>query len=398
MAINLENLNAAFAAAGETVNEMNGTNRQELIPMSEIVAAEYNPYNENDNDENVSELAASIEAYGLIEPLCVNRGSDGLYHLISGERRFKAISRLNWKSVPCVVYDGLEAVQAELRLHEANLETREYTSAQKFGFYKRVKELLEELKDNGKLSGGLQKNIADMLHISERQVRKYDSISQLPDEIQDSVMDGDMTINRAYNLSQDYKSMTEKITQKTIDDISDEVSLDDSNRTDREYSDGDFSPSEAVNEEMLFPEKTENNIIDEENSENVVDASSKSQSCPDEIAQRKYLEKGILFHFNPQEILKFYLMNLPTPKEAIKEFLFTSNHRGTSCKEISVTERQGFLFVESAGMTFEFRYSEVESCIRDMIRSGRLLDKKKHLKLNKLLRDFFDEVEENGNT
>ena len=100
MAINLENLTAAFTDANETVQELKSTSRQELIPTSEIVAAEFNPYNENDSDENVEQLAKSIEAYGLIEPLCVNKGSDGLYHLISGERRFKAILRLNWKRRP----------------------------------------------------------------------------------------------------------------------------------------------------------------------------------------------------------------------------------------------------------------------------------------------------------
>ena len=391
MAINLENLTAAFADANETVQELKSTSRQELIPTSEIVAAEFNPYNENDSDENVEQLAKSIEAYGLIEPLCVNKGSDGLYHLISGERRFKAILRLNWKSVPCVVYDELEAIQAELRLHEANLETREYTSAQKFSFYKRVKELLEDLKDNGKLSGGLQKNIADMLHISERQVRKYDSISKLPDEIQQSVMEGDMTINRAYNLSQDYKSMTEEITQQAVDDISDEDQGNDDDNIDSEYSDGGFSPSEVFNGEMPDCEKAESEIIEEENEDN---ADKKLCDTIDEIARRKHLEEAILSRYDAEEIFEYYISHLPTSQEAIKEKLkprggFSFRYNG----KLEVTLNNYSFMLDANGETDAFKYSEVDSCIRDMIRSGRLLSKEKHMKLKKLLNNFFNEEE-----
>ena len=391
MAINLENLTAAFADANETVQELKSTSRQELIPTSEIVAAEFNPYNENDSAENVEQLAKSIEAYGLIEPLCVNKGSDGLYHLISGERRFKAILRLNWKSVPCVVYDELEAIQAELRLHEANLETREYTSAQKFSFYKRVKELLEDLKDNGKLSGGLQKNIADMLHISERQVRKYDSISKLPDEIQQSVMEGDMTINRAYNLSQDYKSMTEEITQQAVDDISDEDQGNDDDNIDSEYSDGGFSPSEVFNGEMPDCEKAESEIIEEENEDN---ADKKLCDTIDEIARRKHLEEAILSYYVAEEIFEYYISHLPTSQEAIKEKLkprggFSFRYNG----KLEVTLNNYSFMLDANGETDAFKYSEVDSCIRDMIRSGRLLSKEKHMKLKKLLNNFFNEEE-----
>lgn len=338
MAINLENLNSAFSAASESVSELKNTSRQELIPLVDIEAAEFNPYNENDDKETIDRLAQSIEAYGLIEPLCVNKDSDGKYHLISGERRYKAISRLKWKTVPCVVYDGLEAVQAELRLHEANLETREYTSAQKFSFYKRVRELLQKLRDEGKLTGGLQKNIANMLHISERQVRKYDSIAQLDPVIQKSVEDGSVSINSAYKLAHQNDEAETNIQERTDED------------------------NNTAETEFEVDEAAEN---------------SKDQS--NDIERYKLLESVISEIYNNEELMLFYLRMLPTPREAAKEILkppggYRGLHRFTFSCEL---DNSGVL-VSSNGATEKFTYTELDECVRNLIRSRRLVNQMKH--------------------
>lgn len=346
MAINLENLNSAFSAASESVSEIKKTSRQELVPLEDIEAAEFNPYNENDDDETIDRLAQSIEAYGLIEPLCVNKDSDGKYHLISGERRYKAISRLGWKTVPCVVYDELEAVQAELRLHEANLETREYTSAQKFSFYKRVRELLQKLRDEGKLTGGLQKNIANMLHVSERQVRKYDSIAQLDPVIQKSVEDGSVSINSAYKLAH--------------------------RNDEREKSENDAKPTF---DEDIDVQEINNNSIDE--SDNEVSDDLKSQS--NDIERYKWLESVIPEIYNHEELMLYYLRMLPTPKEAGKDFLKPpGGHRELHKFNFSCELDNSGVSVSSNGATEKFTYTEVDECVRNLIRSRRLVNQIKH--------------------
>lgn len=346
MAINLENLSSAFSAAAKTVNEMNGTSTQELIRLEDIVPADFNPYNENDDNEIIDRLAQSIEAYGLIEPLCVNKGSDSKYHLISGERRYKAVSRLKWKSVPCVVFNELEAVQAELRLHEANLETREYTSAQKFSFYKRVRELLLKLRDEGKLTGGLQKNIANMLHVSERQVRKYDSIIGLEPVIQQAVEDGTMSINSAYKLAHQ----------------------DDNSET---YSDGDDMEDESEQYEQELDEEIVDKIEEK--------TQKKTTEIKDDIQRFKLLESAIPEMYNDKELMLFYHRMLPTPKEAANDFL--KPHGGDrevkkfnfSCK----LDNSG-VYVSSNGEAEKFTYTEVDECVRNLIRSRRLVNQMKH--------------------
>lgn len=375
MAINLDNLNAAFSKAAGSVNELNRVSRQELVPVEDIVTAEFNPYNENDSDDNIEQLAKSIESYGLIEPLCVNKDKDGMYHLISGERRFKAISRLKWKRVPCVVYDGLEAVQAELRLHEANLETREYTAAQKFSFYKRVRELLLQLKDEGKLTGGLQKNIANMLHISERQVRKYDSISELPQNIQKSVEDGTLSINAAYDISQSYDdNNSTSVEAETVNEA---------------QSDDEQALNDNADEE---PETISDSDMDNEIQNGIVQNTENTESDIDERQWQKYLEKAILMFYKPQKLMKYYLTYLPTPQEAAKEFLKPDNgFSGYSNFPYDIVTTATLFQVTFRHNKKAFKYSEVDSCIRDMLRSGRLLDKQKHQKLAKLINDFLED-------
>lgn len=372
MAINIDNLNAAFSAATKTVQEMNNISRQELVPLDDIVVAEFNPYNENDDDETVDQLARSIEAYGLIEPLCVNKDVNGKYHLISGERRYKSISRLGWKTIPCVVYDGLEAVQAELRLHEANLETREYTAAQKFSFYKRVRALLLQLKEEGKLSGGLQKNIANMLHISERQVRKYDSIAELPEEVQSAVTDGTLTINAAYNISQKQSENAVLTENEVVENCKDD---DDDDNINDEAQDGDFKDENTENRKSVFEKITE-----------------ESGNILDEREWQKYLEKAILSFYAPEKLMKYYIVNLPTPQEAANEILKPSGgYRGYCESKIDITATSNTFLVGVQGIRKSFKYSEVDSCVRDMIRSGRLLEKQQHQKLTSLINEFLEE-------
>lgn len=329
MAIDLQNLTNAFSTAAETVSEMNQTSRIELVNVDDIVTAEFNPYSDGDDEESVRQLAASIEAYGLINPLCVNLTEDNKYRLISGERRFKAIKSLGWKRVSCVVYEGLEAAQAELRLHEANLEAREYTSAQKFIYYKRVKELLEQLKNDDKLTGGLQKNIAKMLHVSQRQVRKYESIDKLPEDIQAKVTDGEISINQAYEAS---RALTREDNQEKAD----------------------------IEDENTDYQESEKSVL-------------KVQSTLSEVEWTKILENAILTYYDTAKLVSFYKSFIPTPAEAAKQILKPQNgFSGLSNRSADITLTNNYFKIKVGANNREFKYSEVDACIRDLIRSKRI--------------------------
>lgn len=66
-----------------------------------------NPYQprRDFNEPELQELAASIEASGLLQPVVVRARPDGKYELIAGERRWRAVQRLGWKRIPAVIKD-----------------------------------------------------------------------------------------------------------------------------------------------------------------------------------------------------------------------------------------------------------------------------------------------------
>lgn len=56
------------------------------------------------SNEELSELAQSIQENGLLQPLLLRPapGSPGKYELVAGERRLRAVRSLGWKDVPAV--------------------------------------------------------------------------------------------------------------------------------------------------------------------------------------------------------------------------------------------------------------------------------------------------------
>ena len=75
------------------------------LPVNRIVPNPYQPRLEFDPAE-LKELAASIKASGLLQPIVVRPGpAAGTYELVAGERRLRAVRHLGWPDVPALVRD-----------------------------------------------------------------------------------------------------------------------------------------------------------------------------------------------------------------------------------------------------------------------------------------------------
>ena len=76
------------------------------------------------DDEGIAELARSMAAEGLLQPITVKLAptySDRspAYILIAGERRYRAATQLGWAAIPAILKDGIgEAEAAKLQLLE----------------------------------------------------------------------------------------------------------------------------------------------------------------------------------------------------------------------------------------------------------------------------------------
>lgn len=177
--INLDNIQKQLSRAEAEYEEAELNSRPMSLSPNEIILNPENSAAEKDTEESIRQLADSIEAAGLIHPLTVNKISEHKYMLLSGERRYKAITtHLHWSSIPCTVYELKDTDMVTLVTVQANMETREYTVAERLKLYQQLDVSLRALKAKGKYKGGIGRGIAKMLGVSEQQVGKYKRLSE----------------------------------------------------------------------------------------------------------------------------------------------------------------------------------------------------------------------------
>ena len=57
----------------------------------------------NERDQEILELAQSIEVNGLINPIMVKAVGDGMYEVVAGHRRYEAVKRLGLPHIECTI-------------------------------------------------------------------------------------------------------------------------------------------------------------------------------------------------------------------------------------------------------------------------------------------------------
>lgn len=197
-----------------TLEQNSGIGWSELVDANTIDFAEKNSYAADDTDETIRDLADQIEVAGLLSPLGVIKEGNR-YRLFSGERRYKAITTyLHWEKIPCQVFEGVTPNKAQLMLHMAN-GAREYSPARKLELYEEYNALLREMKSTGEFTGPIQKGVAELLHVSDRQVRTYRTMAeQLTQEEKEAVSSGSLSFGDAKQVAVE-RAAESKIPEET---------------------------------------------------------------------------------------------------------------------------------------------------------------------------------------
>jgi len=110
-------LSPANGAPAAVVNGPPAREGLRTVGIEEVHPAPDQPRKTFD-DARLEELAASIRAQGVIQPLVVRLRAGGGYQLIAGERRWRAAQRAGLHEVPVVVRDVAEANAFELAMVE----------------------------------------------------------------------------------------------------------------------------------------------------------------------------------------------------------------------------------------------------------------------------------------
>jgi ParB family transcriptional regulator, chromosome partitioning protein len=88
------------------------------------------------DEQHILELAESIRAKGVLQPLLVRREGDG-YAIVAGERRWRAAQRAGLRELPCIVRDVSEPEAFELALIE-NIQREDLNAIEEAEAYQRL--------------------------------------------------------------------------------------------------------------------------------------------------------------------------------------------------------------------------------------------------------------------
>ena len=87
------------------------------LPLDVIHPGRYQPRSVFD-EEKLEELAASIRAQGVVQPIVVRETDNGQFELIAGERRWRAAQLADIDAIPAVVRDVPDEVAVAMSLIE----------------------------------------------------------------------------------------------------------------------------------------------------------------------------------------------------------------------------------------------------------------------------------------
>ena len=144
------------------------------------------------DEEKLEELARSITAKGIIQPILVRPVGGGAYRLIAGERRGRAAQRAGLLKVPVVVRDvaeGSDQQLLELALIE-NVQRENLNPVDEAIAYQR-------LADQFSLT---QEQIAAAVGKDRSSVANFIRLLKLPEEVRADLASGTLTMGHARTL------------------------------------------------------------------------------------------------------------------------------------------------------------------------------------------------------
>lgn len=118
----------------EIVKEKSSKEIMEL-DIEKIQARDNQPRKSFD-DESIDDLAQSIEKYGLLNPIVVRKNND-TYEIVAGERRYRAVKKLGFKTIDAILKDYEEKDVEVLSLIE-NIQREDLKVLEEANAYKKL--------------------------------------------------------------------------------------------------------------------------------------------------------------------------------------------------------------------------------------------------------------------
>jgi len=141
------------------------------------------------NEDKLNELAQSIRANGLVQPLLLRRSANGRYQIVAGERRWRAAQLADLPKVHAVVRNIPDSKLLELALIE-NIQREELNPIEEASAYQR---LIHNL-------GLTQDEVAQQVGKDRSSIANYLRLLKLPEDVQRMLEDELISMGHARAL------------------------------------------------------------------------------------------------------------------------------------------------------------------------------------------------------
>src|ERR1700677_4149444 len=158
------------------------------IPLDRI---ERNPFQTRTqfDEAKLTELAQSIEASGVVQPIVVKALGDNRYQLITGERRWLASRKANQTTIPAIVRQVSDEQAMEMTIVE-NLQRADLNPMEQARAYQR-------LSNDFKMT---QEQMAVRTGKERASVANFLRLLKLPEPVQQKVESGELSFGHARTL------------------------------------------------------------------------------------------------------------------------------------------------------------------------------------------------------
>lgn len=162
-------------------------------PLANIAVAAISPLpgqpRRHFDDSALDELAASISARGMIQPVIVRPVGNRKFQLVAGERRWRAAQRAKLHEIPALIREIDDSDAMALALIE-NIQREDLSPVEEARAYQRL------ARDDGMT----QRDIARLVEKSRSHVANLQRLLQLPEAVLEMVEKGSLSMGHARAL------------------------------------------------------------------------------------------------------------------------------------------------------------------------------------------------------
>jgi ParB family chromosome partitioning protein len=159
------------------------------------------------DEGDLSDLANSIRAHGVLQPILVRPIAGGRYEIVAGERRWRAAQRAGLHSIPAVVRELNEVEVLEIAIVENVQRTDLNPIEEAQGFQALIDRFGRTQEEIAEAVGKSRPHIANMLRLLK-----------LPDDLQEMVRDGRLSSGhaRAILTAPDQRALAQRVIKEGL--------------------------------------------------------------------------------------------------------------------------------------------------------------------------------------